>query len=255
MAGVLVEESDLKRIGRGIRQIEELRIPEPVPHFTREPRHTIRAQLLEPLYGHGMALAQVGTFERYGRLAEVAIVGQTLDSATWSLRIDPGTSRLPTVTTPTFRTDATAAEVRDAILSVLPVGDNDLYVLAGAIPGRVIPDTLNGTPESLYIQARWTIAFAGQVFARTSPVVVPGQSAVSNSAMMLSSASRWRPTSEIVYVIEAGLNPDSVRTYGSYSNYTTSRYPLVSGTVVLAHWCHDASGYVVGSAEPRKFRI
>ena len=70
--------------------------------------------------------------------------------------------------------------------------------------------------------------------------------------MILSSAATWRPTSEIVEVIEGGLNPDQVRSYGSYLQ---RRFPLVAGSIVLADYCDEAGGYVVVSAEPRKFRL
>ena len=249
--GVLVPSDQLRRIGQATIKIENLESPV-IDKAGRRRRGLIRAILLEPLYGGWHALAQVCVRQRYSRLVEVQIVGAAHSQDAWSLRVD---LRIPEVSGPIeslpFTTRSSAAEVYAALMATLPVSSGDLFVTSGRISGLEVPTTLRHEPDAVYVLARWTIAFAGSIFEGLTPTVDPVNLSGSD-AMILSSAATWRPTSEIIEVIEGGLNPDQVRAYGQY---ITSRFPLVAGSVVLADYSEGANGYVVTSAEPRKFRI
>jgi hypothetical protein len=254
--GVLIDSDDLLRIGRGITRLEA--IPEQTPGVaaSREPGRpvqTIRAMLLEPLLGHGEALAMRCRREKFSRLVDMQVVGGADPGDSWAIEIRtaiPGIAN--SVETDPFGVNATAEEVHGCIVRALSIDPLDLFVAGGRMSAEIVSEELRTDSVAGFNISRWSLAFVGDVFSLSDPVCIPRRGTGSSSSMLVTSESTWRPTGEVVKLIEAGFNPKSYRSYGSSQ---PTQFPLVAGSVVLAHWCDDADGYVVGGAEPRKFRI
>lgn len=249
--------AEVARIAKAVRKSEE---PPVSPAASRPPGRSpafIRAILLEPLHGHGSALAVRCKRISGEQQQDVQLVGAldyTDDKEAFRLSMmwgEPG-EEVNFVSDP-IRIYASADEFLEGLTPWTFAASGDLYVSGGLVdPAEVPPELREMTHPA--VLARWTVTFAGRQFDnRVLPrIQVEEQADLQFGALLVTFPSSWQQTPEVVQVFEGGLMPDSPQTSVSPP---PSRTPLQPGSAVLCAWCPDADGYVVCSAEARKYRV
>lgn len=249
--GFTLIASELRRIGAAVLKSEAPTAPVAAPAppaTTAQLPAPIRAVLLEPLSGHGSALALRSRRIVAHEIQDVQVVGTPGEHGRFKLKI--AWNRVDYVSEWISISDS-ADQVYTALQPWTFAPSGDLYVSQGAVDPETIPDQFV-RPEAPLVTARWSISFIGPAFDDVLiPPVEVAASDLRGSALVITHPSSWEVTDDIVQVFEGGLMADR-----PVSEYHTSRSaPLPAGTAVVCVWLPDAEGYVVIAAEPRKYSI
>lgn len=248
-------EDEATRISRAVRKSEE---PDPVVSTPKRlalpPQGIIRAVLMQPLYGHGSALAIKSRRVREYQQQDVQLVGAFEEarplSAAW-FRLAITWDRKEYISNQ-ISVSASPDEFLAALAPWTFAAPGDIWVTGGTFTPAEIPAEFPPADRTAYI-ARWSVTFSGQQFDNIAvPQMEIADQIVNRGGILITFPSVWISTGEVVEVFEGGLMPDAPHTAASPP---PDRTPLQPGSAILAAWCPDAEGYVVCSAEARKFRV
>lgn len=248
--GVLIALSSARELARLLRSSRQ---PDAAPTGTTFPGRPltglVRAVLLEPLYGHGQALAVTCERIRSHELQDVQIVG-TVNTTTGRFKLSILWERV-TYTSDWIAWDATADELLDALTPWTFLVDGDLRVSLGTFDNELVPDELD-RPDQPMVLCRWTLAFVADKFLLADvPHVQVSADETGSLAIVITHPSSWQEDGEIIQIFEAGLFADSPQSI----NVGSRRTPLPAGSALVVGWCEKAQGYIQAAAEPRKFQI
>lgn len=237
--GVLIDPAQLRRIGRGIERIERLQLPDDRQELLPLDL-AVRAVLIEPLYPHRRALANLSDLQIDSQVFDVQVAGDPGENGHFRLKFQH--SGADYVSDP-IRYDAQAHEVRSAI-ATWPISPADLFISGGAISPELIPPEFE-TRARVSVTARWELAFVGPFF-ENPPVISVAADNTGGASLVITQPANWYSTGHIFEVIEAGLISDPPQ---SFYRRTT---PLVPGAAIVA--VPSRHGYLVTAAEARKYR-
>lgn len=248
-------ESGVKRIVAAVRKSEQ-------PETTSDPQtvtpgarsRLIRAILLEPLYGHGSALAVRCRRVREYQQQDVQLVGAASGGQADEFTIAITWQRKEYISLP-IKLNSTADQFLAALSTWTFAAPGDIWVSGGTTIPDLAPEAY-GPRSAEIVTARWSVTFAGDMFdaAEVPRIEIKSQSIVMGG-LLISFPSAWIADWQgepIVEVFEGGLMPDDPH---NVSSPPPTRTPLQPGSAILAAWCQDAEGYVVCSAEARKYRV